>query len=83
MNDWIQEARRLADYNPAVFRWSFRTSFNNIVGQMLAGQWRIAIPANLRESKQSKERALYPVREPEPTSGISGSREMESQLPEY
>ena len=54
LNDWIQEARRLADYNPAVFRWSFRTSFNNVVGQMLAGQWRIAIPANLRDPNSPK-----------------------------
>ena len=49
LNDWIQEGRRYADMNPAVYRWSFRTAFNNITGQMLAGQWRIAIPANLRD----------------------------------
>lgn len=54
MNDWIQEARRLADQNPAVFRWSFRTAFNSITGQMLAGQWRVAVPANLRDPNSPK-----------------------------
>lgn len=54
LNDWIQEARRAADQNPAVFRWSFRTQFNNITGQILAGQWRVAIPANLRDPNSPK-----------------------------
>jgi hypothetical protein len=54
LNDWLQEARRLADQNPAVFRWSFRTSFNNVTGQMLSGQWRIAVPTNLRDANSYK-----------------------------
>lgn len=54
LNDWIQEARRLADQNPAVYRWSFRTAFNNITGQVLAGQWRVAVPANLRDPNSPK-----------------------------
>lgn len=54
LNDWIQEARRMADMNPAVYRWSFRTAFNNITGQMLAGQWRVAVPANLRDPNSPK-----------------------------
>lgn len=54
LNDWLQEGRRQADQNPAVFRWSFRTSFNNITGQMLSGQWRIAVPTNLRDPNSPK-----------------------------
>lgn len=54
MNDWIQEARRMADQNPAVMRWSFRTAFQNVTGQLLSGQWRIAIPANLRDQNSPK-----------------------------
>lgn len=54
LNDSIQEARRMADQNPAIFRWSFRTQFNNITGQMLAGQWRIAVPSNLRDPNTNK-----------------------------
>lgn len=49
LNDWVQEGRRLADQNPAVFRWSFRTKFNNITGMLLAGQWRIAVPTDIRD----------------------------------
>lgn len=54
LNDWIQEARRAADQNPAIFRWSFRTAFNNITGQVLAGQWRVAVPTNLRDPNSPK-----------------------------
>lgn len=54
LNDWLQEGRRAADQNPAVFRWSFRTQFNNITGPLLAGQWRVPVPANLRDPNSPK-----------------------------
>lgn len=54
LNNSIQEGRRQADQNPAVFRWSFRTKFGAILGQMLAGQWRIAAPADLRDPNTYK-----------------------------
>lgn len=54
LNDWIQEARRTADQNPAVFRWSFRTKFNNVTGQMLGGQWRVLAPTDLRDPNSHK-----------------------------
>lgn len=54
LNDWLQEGRRLADYNPSILRWSFRTSFNNIAGRILAGQWKVAVPANLRDPNSYK-----------------------------
>jgi len=54
LNDWIQEARRTMDYNPAVFRWSFREKFNVVLGQMLAGQWKVAVPADIRDPNSHK-----------------------------
>lgn len=54
LNDSVLEARRQADYNPAVFRWSFRTKFNSVIGQLLAGQYRIAVPTDLRDPNTYK-----------------------------
>lgn len=54
LNDSIMEARRLADQNPSVFRWSFRTKFGAVIGQMLAGQWSIAVPTDLRDQNTYK-----------------------------
>lgn len=54
LNDALMEARRLADYNPAVLRWSFRTKFGQVIGQMLAGQWSIAAPTTLRDPNTYK-----------------------------
>lgn len=55
LNDSIQEARRAVDYNPAIFRWSFRTKFGVILkSQMLAGQWQITVPSDLRDPNTPK-----------------------------
>lgn len=54
LNDSIQEGRRTCDQNPAVFRWSFRTKFGSLLGQMLSGQWRIAVPTDLRDPNTPK-----------------------------
>lgn len=54
LNDALMEARRVADYNPAVLRWSFRTKFGQVIGQMLAGQYSIAAPATLRDPNTYK-----------------------------
>lgn len=54
LNDCIMEARRIADFNPAVLRWSFRTQFGVIWGQMLAGQWKITAPTDLRDRNSFK-----------------------------
>lgn len=40
--------------DPQAFRWSFRTTFGNVTGQMLSGQWRIAVPTNLRDKNSPK-----------------------------
>ena len=48
------EARRAADYNPAIMRWSFRTKFNAIFGQLKAGEWKVACPTDLRDPNTYK-----------------------------
>ncbi len=50
----LLEARRWADNNPAVFRWSFRTKFGSNIGPMVAGQWRIQVPSDLRDPNTNK-----------------------------
>lgn len=54
LNDSLMEARRVADQNPAVLRWSFRTKFGVVLGQMLSGQWSIAAPTDLRDRNSFK-----------------------------
>lgn len=54
LNDSLMEARRVADFNPAILRWSFRTKFGVIIGQMLSGQWQIAAPIDLRDRNSFK-----------------------------
>lgn len=54
LNDWLAEGRRLADQNPAVFRWSFRTKFEQNVGYLLAGQYQITAPSDLRDRNTYK-----------------------------
>lgn len=54
LTDCIREARRICDQNPAVLRWSFRTKFNAVVGQALAGQWTMTAPSDLRDQNTFK-----------------------------
>ncbi len=54
LNDGIQEARRSVDQWPSIFRWSFRTQFGVTFGQMLAGQWRITVPSDMRDRNTAK-----------------------------
>lgn len=54
LNDALMEGRRIADQNPAVLRWSFRTKFGVVIGQMLAGQNSIAAPTDLRDRNSFK-----------------------------
>lgn len=54
LNGAVAEGRRMADQNPATFRWSFRTKFDVIIGYMLAGQYQIAAPTDLRDRNTYK-----------------------------
>lgn len=54
LNNSIQEARRALDQDPHVLRWSFRTKFGTVLGQMKSGEWRIAVPTDLRDQNSPK-----------------------------
>lgn len=54
LNNSIQEARRMVDQMPEIFRWSFRTKFDSNIGQLKAGQWQISTPADLRDRNSKK-----------------------------
>ena len=54
LNDALMEGRRIADQNPALFRWSFRTQFGVTLGQLKAGEWRMAAPTDLRDRNTPK-----------------------------
>ena len=46
LNDSLWKARREVDN--LVKKWSFRTSFNSVLGVVSEGQWRMAVPSTLR-----------------------------------
>lgn len=54
LNDALMEARRICDQNPAIFRWSFRTKFGVVIGQLISGAWQIAAPTDLRDRNSPK-----------------------------
>lgn len=54
LDDWIQEARRAVDQDPRIFRWTFRTTFNGIIGQCLSGAYTVASPTTLRDRNTFK-----------------------------
>lgn len=54
LNDSLWEARRELDQNPMVSKWSFRTSFNTDLGNIVPGTWRIAVPTDLRDKNTNK-----------------------------
>ncbi len=54
LNDSLNEGRRMADQNPETFRWSFRTKFGVNAGYLLAGQWQLTVPTDLRDPNTPK-----------------------------
>lgn len=54
MVDSLKEGRRVADMNPNVFRWTFRQKFGVVFSQILAGQWSIPAPADIRDPNTYK-----------------------------
>lgn len=54
LNESIMEGRRTLDQDPRILRWTFRTHFDATLGQMLAGQWSIAAPTDLRDRNTYK-----------------------------
>ena len=54
LNDSLQEGRRMADQNPAIFRWSFRTKFGVKLGSLWTGKWQMNVPTDLRDKNTYK-----------------------------
>lgn len=62
LNDALNEARRVVDMGTAVvdgiqqrvLRWTFRTSFNTDIGNVIPGQWKISAPTDLRDRNTFK-----------------------------
>lgn len=62
LNDALNEARRIVDMGNTtiegiqqrVLRWSFRTKFNEEVGQVIPGHWSITAPTDLRDRNTYK-----------------------------
>ncbi len=54
LNDWLQQGRRQMDQMPQVYRFSFRTKFNTIIGQCISGNWTVNAPSDLRDRNTYK-----------------------------
>lgn len=54
LNQSLWAARRELDESEEVLRWSFRTKFNQDIGDCIAGRWRLAVPADLRDPNTNK-----------------------------
>jgi len=54
LNDSLNEARRIVDQDPRVFRWSFRTKFNTDIGDIIPGRYSISAPTDLRDRNTNK-----------------------------
>lgn len=50
----LSEGRNELDMMPGIERWSFRTSFDYAASQCIPGQYRVALPATMRESSTFK-----------------------------
>ena len=54
LNDSLNEARRIVDQDPRVFRWSFRTKFGTDIGDIIPGRYSVTAPTDLRDRNTNK-----------------------------
>ena len=54
LNNALNEARRIVDQDPRVFRWSFRTKFNTDIGNIISGAYSVTAPTDLRDRNTPK-----------------------------
>lgn len=54
LNDALSEGRRIVDQDPRILRWSFRTKFDQDVGDCIPGRWSISAPTDLRDRNTNK-----------------------------
>jgi hypothetical protein len=54
LNNSLWEARRDLDNDKNILRWSFRQKFNQNIGSVTPGMWRVAVPSDLRDPNTNK-----------------------------
>lgn len=54
LNTWLSEARRKVDEDVRAQKFSFRTSFNTDIGNVIPGRWLVAAPSDLRDRNTNK-----------------------------
>lgn len=54
LNQALWKARRELDEDPRVLRWEFRQKFNQTLGSIVPGTWRITVPTDLRDPNTNK-----------------------------
>jgi hypothetical protein len=52
--DSLNEGRRIVDQYPGMLRWSFRTKFNTVIGQIIPGKYSVSAPTDLRDKNSNK-----------------------------
>jgi len=52
--DALNEGRREIDEDKSIIRWSFRSVFNNNLYSIIPGQYRVAVPNDLRDPATNK-----------------------------
>jgi hypothetical protein len=71
----LNEGRHELDQHPNISRWSFRTAFNYIAGEVVPGTYRIALPADIRNDDTAESilsvrigKDLYPLAKADKTA---------------
>ena len=54
LNESLWEGRREVDNDKRVLRWSFRQKFDQDIGTIYSGTWKVAVPADLRDPNTNK-----------------------------
>ncbi len=54
LNSKLWEGRRKLDEDKRVLRWSWRQKFNQDIGNVIPGSWRVAVPTDLRDPNTNK-----------------------------
>ncbi len=54
LNQRLWKGRRELDEDKRVFRWEFRQKFNQDIGNVIPGAWRVAVPSDLRDPNTPK-----------------------------
>lgn len=54
LNQKLWTARRELDQDDRVLKWEFRQKFNQDIGNIIPGSWRVAVPTDLRDPNTNK-----------------------------